>query len=107
MPASKPQSIQLQNQSPATTFARRHIGPSPTEIETMLQTVRAASVADLIAQTIPATIRQAAPFDFGPALSETEALLRLRELAAQNEVYTSLIGQGYHGTLLPPVIQRN
>ncbi len=109
MPASKPQnqSVQPQDQTPATTFTRRHIGPSPAEIETMLQTVGVASVAELIAQTIPATIRQTAPLDFGPALSETEALARLREIAAQNQVFTSLIGQGYYGTILPPVIQRN
>ena len=41
------------------------------------------------------------------ALSETEALAHMRELAAQNQVFTSLIGQGYSGTILPAVIQRN
>jgi glycine dehydrogenase len=95
------------NQSPATTFERRHIGPAPAEIETMLKAVGAATNAELIDQTMPAAIRQAAPLDFGPALSETEMLARLREIAAQNQVFTSLIGQGYSGTILPPVIQRN
>ncbi len=42
-----------------------------------------------------------------PALSEPEALARARQVAAQNERMTSLIGQGYYGTVLPPVIQRN
>ncbi len=93
--------------APADNFARRHIGPAPADIEKMLQTVKVASLADLMAQTIPPTIRQATPLDFGPALSETEALDRLREIAAKNQVFTSLIGQGYSGTLLPPVIQRN
>lgn len=98
---------QTQSAIPATDFARRHIGPSPADIEKMLQTVKAASLTDLMAQTIPPTIRQAAPLDFGPALSETEALDRLREIAARNQVFTSLIGQGYSGTILPAVIQRN
>ena len=58
-------------------------------------------------QTLPSSIRQKAPLDLGRALSETEALAHMRELAAQNQVFTSLIGQGYSGTILPAVIQRN
>ena len=92
--------------SAATTFNRRHIGPSPEDVQAMLATVGAASLDDLIAQTVPASIRQNQPLT-GAALSETEALVRLREIAGQNEVYTSLIGMGYYGTILPAVIQRN
>ncbi len=91
----------------ATDFARRHIGPGPEEIGTMLEAVNADSLEDLIAQTVPGSIRQARALDFGPALSETAALGRMRELANQNQVFTSLIGMGYHGTILPGVIQRN
>src|SRR5204863_5836713 len=40
-------------------------------------------------------------------LSETEALAHMGELARENQVFTSLIGQGYSGTILPAVIQRN
>ena len=40
-------------------------------------------------------------------MSETEALAHMANLAAQNQVFTSLIGQGYSGTILPAVIQRN
>src|SRR4051812_31003646 len=92
---------------PATTFARRHIGPSPRDVEAMLQTVGASSVAALIGQTLPGAIRQTASLDIGPALSETEALSHMRALAAQNQVFTSLMGQGYSGTIMPAVIQRN
>ena len=91
----------------ATTFERRHIGPSPSDIEAMLQVVGATSLEDLMSQTLPASIRQKAPLTTGPAMSETEALDFLRGIAAQNEVRTSLIGQGYYGTLVPGVIQRN
>jgi glycine cleavage system P protein (glycine dehydrogenase) len=91
----------------ATTFARRHIGPSPRDVAAMLERVGAPSVAALMGETLPASIRQAAPLDLGRALSETEALAHMRELAARNQVFTSLIGQGYSGTILPTVIQRN
>ena len=91
----------------ATSFARRHIGPSPRDISAMLETVGAKSLDELMAETLPASIRQQAPLDLGAALSETEALAHMRELASQNQVFTSLIGQGYSGTVLPAVIQRN
>jgi glycine dehydrogenase len=91
----------------ATTFARRHIGPSPRDIAAMLERVGATSIAALMGETLPASIRQTAPLDLGRALSESEALAHMRELAAKNQVFTSLIGQGYSGTILPAVIQRN
>src|SRR5206468_3940818 len=58
-------------------------------------------------ETLPSSIRQKAPLDLGKPLSETEAIAHMAELAAQNQVFTSLIGQGYSGTILPAVIQRN
>ena len=91
----------------ATKFERRHIGPSAREIDAMLGAVGVQSMEELIAQTIPQEIRRSAPLELEPAVSETEALARLRDLAGKNAVFTSLIGQGYHGTILPPVIQRN
>ena len=92
---------------PATNFARRHIGPSPRDVDAMLETVGAKSLAALMGETLPSSIRQQKPLDLGRALSETEALAHMSELAAQNQVFTSLIGQGYCGTILPAVIQRN
>lgn len=91
----------------ATDFVRRHIGPSPSDIASMLETVGASSLSALMGETLPASIRQKAPLDLGRAMSETEALAHMTELAAQNRVFTSLIGQGYSGTILPAVIQRN
>jgi glycine dehydrogenase len=92
---------------PATDFARRHIGPSPRDINAMLETVGAKSLRALMSQTLPSSIRQSAALDLGKPLSETEALAHMSDLAAQNQVFTSLIGQGYSGTILPAVIQRN
>src|ERR1700733_4786970 len=92
---------------PATTFARRHIGPAPRDVAAMLQALGSTSLSALMAETLPGSIRQQAPLDLGAALSETEALAHMRELALRNQVFTSLIGQGYSGTILPAVIQRN
>jgi glycine dehydrogenase len=89
------------------SFARRHIGLSENEIKDMLAIVGADSLDELLAQTLPADIRQQVKFDLPPALSEFQALARAREFAARNVPMISLIGQGYYGTILPPVIQRN
>ncbi|MFN3292820.1 MAG: aminomethyl-transferring glycine dehydrogenase [Gemmobacter sp.] len=85
---------------------RRHIGPSPAEMEEMLKAVGVPTLDALIDETIPSTIRQAQPLTWAP-LSEHELLERMRAVAAKNKVMTSLIGQGYYGTVTPPAIQRN
>jgi len=86
---------------------RRHIGPSPDEMSEMLGLLGVADLEALIAQTVPASIRAKAPLSFGRGLSERGVLHHLRKVAEKNTVLTSLIGQGYHGTMTPPVIQRN
>ncbi|EGJ20659.1 glycine dehydrogenase [Cereibacter sphaeroides WS8N] len=85
---------------------RRHIGPSPSEMEEMLRVVGVSSLDQLIEETVPASIRQETPLDWAP-LAEHELLARMREVAGKNRVMTSLIGQGYYGTVTPPAIQRN
>src|SRR5947209_7068536 len=92
---------------PATSFVRRHIGPSSRDVAAMLEMVGVKSLSELMNQTLPASIRQKVPLDLGIAQSETEALAHMSELAARNQAFTSLIGQGYSGTLLPLVVQRN
>jgi glycine cleavage system P protein (glycine dehydrogenase) len=95
------------NEVKATPFERRHIGPSPKDIDAMLAAVGANSLDELIWQTIPTSIRQKNRLSIGESLSETEALIRVKQIASRNTLYTSLIGTGYYGTILPPVIQRN
>jgi len=86
---------------------RRHIGPSPSEMADMLKVIGYKSLDGLIDATLPPAIRQKAPLAWGAAMTEREALDRLREIANKNKVLVSLIGQGYYGTITPPVIQRN
>ncbi|MEM6304980.1 MAG: aminomethyl-transferring glycine dehydrogenase [Pseudomonadota bacterium] len=86
---------------------RRHIGPSPTEMREMLGVVGARDLHALIDETLPEGIRAKVPLDFGRAMSEREVLEHMRRVSSKNRVLTSLIGQGYHGTVTPPAIQRN
>ena len=86
---------------------RRHIGPSPAEMSEMFALLGVSDLADLIDETIPDAIRQKEPLDFGRPMSERKLLHHMADLAAKNRVMTSLIGQGYHGTVTPPAIQRN
>jgi len=88
-------------------FSRRHLGSHHREIGAMLETLGYASLEELIAKTVPAEIRSTKPLDLPPAASEEEAVAELREIASRNEVRTSYIGMGYHGTNLPSVIRRN
>jgi glycine dehydrogenase len=85
---------------------RRHIGPSPAEMEDMLKVVGVPSLDALIEETVPASIRQTSALDWAP-LAEHELLQKMREVAGRNRVMVSLIGQGYYGTVTPPAIQRN
>jgi glycine dehydrogenase len=85
---------------------RRHIGPSPAEMARMLAVLGLDSLDALIDETVPKSIRQERPLDWAP-LSEGELLAKMRAVGEKNRVMTSLIGQGYYGTLTPPVIQRN
>ncbi len=85
---------------------RRHIGPSPEEMAEMLRVVGTASLETLMDETIPASIQQKTPLGWS-GLAEHELLAKMREVAAKNKVMTSLIGQGYYGTVTPPAIQRN
>ena len=88
-------------------FVGRHIGPRASEIDAMLRVVGAGSLDELIETTLPPSIRLEAPLELPDAESETDTLARLRGIARQNVINHSMIGLGYHDTILPAVIQRN
>src|SRR5690349_22518730 len=73
----------------------------------MLAAVGYDSLDALVDATVPEDVRDRTPLALPAAADEAAVLAQLRERAAANEVYTSMIGLGYYGTLTPAVIQRN
>ena len=92
---------------PHTPFADRHFGPRGADIERMLAELGHDSLETLVAAAVPASILTTEALGLPVISDEHEALARLAEIAARNTVRTSLIGCGYSGTRVPPVIQRN
>ncbi|MBF4585262.1 aminomethyl-transferring glycine dehydrogenase [Curtobacterium sp. VKM Ac-2887] len=92
-----------------TSFADRHIGTTPADQQTMLDTVGRPSLDALVRAAIPESIHAAPVTDsvIPAAVGETEALAELRAKAGRNTVRRAMIGLGYHGTHTPAVIQRN
>ncbi len=90
-----------------TAFVARHIGPRPADIDTMLSALGLDSLDELVRQTVPPRILHDEPLDLIPARGERQTLRDLSGYAAENRVMKSMIGLGYHGTVVPTVIQRN
>ena len=90
-----------------TSFALRHIGPSPLEQKAMLNTIGVTSIEQLVSETVPADIRLEKDLDLEAAMSEQEYLNHIYELSKLNKIFKSYIGLGYHPSNLPAVIQRN
>src|SRR5438874_2053952 len=93
--------------APADRFVTRHIGPSPDETRGMLATLGYESLDAFIDAVVPEEIRLRRPLALPPGRTEREVLQALRGRAAQNQLYHSYIGMGYHHTFTPQVIQRN
>ena len=88
-------------------FASRHIGPTPRDIEAMLEVIGVPTLDDLLDRTVPVSIRHDEPLALDPALTEREAVDALRAMADRNRPLVSMIGMGYYGTITPPVVLRN
>jgi glycine dehydrogenase len=89
------------------SFVRRHIGPSASEVERMLEELGYATLDAFIDAVVPPAIRLRTPLGIGPSRTEHDVLAEIGRIAAKNEVFRSYLGMGYHDTLVPPVVQRN
>lgn len=95
------------NTSYQERFEGRHIAPGEADTTSMLKVTGAATLDELIDQTVPQKIRLKAPLDLPPAKSEFAYLRDLKQTASKNKVFKSYIGQGYYDVIVPGVIQRN
>ena len=88
-------------------FIQRHIGPDASDIADMLDRLGFSSLDQMTRAILPESIQMGAELDVCPPASEASLLAIMKEFAAQNKPLKSLIGQGYYGTIIPPVLQRN
>lgn len=88
-------------------FANRHIGPWDHSRQELLDAIGYESLDALVDKVVPKSIQWDGSPDLPAALSESGALAALKEKFSKNVLLKPLIGQGYSGTITPPVIQRN
>ncbi len=88
-------------------FIDRHIGPDDAEIAQMLRVIGHDSLESMTDAIVPGSIKSATPLALPEAVTEEEALAKIRAIADRNQVSRSFIGQGYYGTHTPNVILRN
>ena len=90
-------------------FESRHIGPTHSDEAVMLKSLGYSDLSSFIADVVPANIAIEGVIEsaLGTGKSEVDVISELRSIAAENKVFRSLIGTGYYGTIVPPVIKRN
>src|SRR6476469_7520992 len=103
MPSARPLG-ELENPS---EFIARHIGIGGADEQRMLAVVGETSRRALVESIVPRSIARGTAMRLPPPLTEAMALAELRTLSHKNKVLKSFIGQGYYGTLTPPVVLRN
>ena len=91
----------------SNNFIDRHNGPRENEIPGMLETIGVKTLEELIAQTVPASIRMKDELDLPDGMNEHEYINHLKEIGAKNKLFKSYIGMGYYNTITPGVVQRN
>ena len=88
------------------SYLFRHVGTA--DAASMCEELGVVDLEGLLQAAVPASILEAEPAAGLPAaVDEAAVLAELRAIADANTPRTSMIGQGYYGTLTPSVIQRN
>ena len=91
------------------SFEDRHIGPTSVDESTMLRALGYSDLDSFIKDVVPANIAIKGVIEgaIETGKSEVDVIAELRTIASENKVFSSLIGTGYYGTIVPPVIKRN
>ncbi|CAM0140339.1 glycine decarboxylase subunit P [Umbelopsis sp. WA50703] len=93
--------------APLDTFARRHLGSEPKEVNAMLKQVGVKNMDEMVGKTIPPAIRSPQNLALDHGFSERALLQRLKHIGSKNKIHRSYIGMGYTDTVVPNVILRN
>ena len=90
-------------------FASRHIGPNQYQIQTMLLELGYKDLDSFIKAVVPENIHIKGEIEkvLPVGISEVAAIEEIAQIAKKNTVVKSLIGNGYYGTITPPVVLRN
>ncbi|MGR3992670.1 MULTISPECIES: aminomethyl-transferring glycine dehydrogenase [Pseudomonas] len=95
------------NLGTANEFIARHIGPRTADEQSMLAKLGFDSLDAMSAAVIPDSIKGTSVLGSSDGQSEAEALAALKAIAGKNQLFKSLIGQGYYNTHTPAPILRN
>lgn len=88
-------------------FTQRHIGVNAQDEQAMCAGISPSSMPDFIESIVPDCIKRSSPIELPAPVNEAQALKELESIANQNQLFRNYIGQGYYGTITPPVIVRN
>lgn len=88
-------------------FTDRHIGPDRDQTAAMLTELGLTDLEDIVEKALPADIVHREPLKLTETISENAVVKHLRKMRDRNKVFTSMIGMGYHDTIMPAVIKRN
>ncbi len=87
-------------------FGARHIGPDYADRSVMLKALGYSDLETFTKAVVPAEIADTGHMGVPAAVGESQALDELHSRMSAMELPTSMIGLGYHGTVIPEAIKR-
>ena len=89
-------------------FQNKHIGPTSKEVKEMLSSLECSSLNELLEKIVPQNILDIDGNSIGNEnFSENDILKYVKNIGSKNQIFRSLIGQGYYDTITPNVVLRN